>query len=282
MTLRVPLVGRPPAPRPTPSLGRPDRELVSAVRAELAAIEPARRCCRMAERAGLGSAAQGRARSPVVGRLAVRLADGGPDEPAFDWRAAASHCRTSYLRGLFLAHGSLSLAGGRTHLEFVVPAAATDSLAAQLAEFGLPGSVRQRRGRGVLTWKSAETVIAFLRRVGGRAATLELEARVVTRSLRGHLNRVLNAENANLQRSVLTAHRQLAAIHELEAAGRLAQLPASVRAVAAARRRAPEQTFGQIAAELGTSRALVQRAFEQLESAALHLDEHDMATDQRR
>ncbi|MDQ3937815.1 MAG: hypothetical protein M3253_03940, partial [Chloroflexota bacterium] len=109
-----------------------------------------------------------------------------------------------------------------------------------------------------------------------------LEARVVTRSLRGHLNRVLNAENANLQRSVLTAHRQLAAIDELEAAGRLAEMPPTVRAVAAARRRAPEQTFGQIAAELGTSRALVQRAFEQLESAALRLDERRSLADRPR
>jgi len=241
------------------------------VRAELAAVEPARRCCRVAERAGLGSAARGRARSPLIGRLAVRLESEAEEAGDFAWATAGEHCRLSYLRGLFLASGSLSLAGGRTHLEFVVPAVELEPLRARLTDLGLPASARLRRGRGVLTWKSAETVLAFLRRAGGRAATLELEARVVTRSLRGHLNRVVNAENANLQRSVLTAHRQLAAIEALTAAGRLARMPLSVRAVAEARRRAPEQTFSQIAEELGTSRALVQRAFEQLESAALHL-----------
>jgi DNA-binding transcriptional regulator WhiA len=256
-------------PRP-PSVGQPERDLVAAVRAELAAVEPARGCCRAAERAGLGRAAHGRARSPVVGRLAVRLDESGADAP-FDWSRAADHCRISFLRGLFLAHGSLSLAGGRTHLEFVVEPSELDVIAARLDELGLPASTRVRRGRGVLTWKSAETVLTFLRRAGGRAATLELEARFVTRSLRGHLNRVLNAENANLQRSVATARRQLAEIEALDAAGRLATLPASVRAVAAARRRAPEQTFTQIAEELGTSRALVQRAFEHIEAAALRL-----------
>ena len=264
-----------PTSRSQPPIERPDRDLVAAVRAELAAVEPARRCCRVAERAGLGSAALGRARSPVVGRLAVRLDDVDGDR-SFDWATAADHCRLSFLRGMFLASGSLSLAGGRTHLEFVVPAADTGQLQRWLAEVGLPASARYRRGRGVLTWKSAETVLTFLRRAGCSAAALEIEARVVTRTLRGHLNRVLNAENANLQRSVVTAYRQLAAIATLEDAGRLAQMPASARAVAAARRRAPEQTYSQLAADLGVSRALVQRAFEQLEAAALHLtDEND-------
>ena len=56
------------------------RDLVEAVRAELAAIDPPRDCCRAAERAGLGDAARGRARSPVVARLAVRLADACADD----------------------------------------------------------------------------------------------------------------------------------------------------------------------------------------------------------
>ncbi|HUG46900.1 MAG TPA: DNA-binding protein WhiA [Candidatus Limnocylindria bacterium] len=251
---------------------RPERDLVAAVRAELAAVEPARRCCRAAERAGLGSAAHGRARSPLIGRLAVRLEEEEAGVGTFAWEAAEEHCRMSFLRGLFLARGSLSLAGGRTHLELVVSSHELGPLAARLAGLGLPASARLRRGRGVLTWKNSETVLTFLRRAGGRAATLELEARVVTRTLRGHLNRVLNAENANLQRSVLTAHRQLASIAALESAGRLAAMPAGVQAVARARRRAPEQTFSELARELGTSRAHVQRAFEQIESAALRLE----------
>jgi DNA-binding protein WhiA len=270
----IPAAGLTRRPR---RLERPDRDLVSALRAELAAVEPARACCRAAEIAGLGSAAQGRARSPVVGRLALRLEGSVCTRSRFQWATAQTHCRISFLRGLFLAHGSLSLAGGRTHLEFVVPVEDLQTLGAQLAELGLPASSRVRRGRGVLTWKSADIVIEFLRRAGGRAVTLELETRFVTRSLRAHLNRVLNAENANLQRSVAAAHRQLASIEALAAAGRLASMPASVRAVAEARRRSPEQTFTQIAEELGTSRPLVQRAFGQIESLALRLANDDVA-----
>lgn len=191
----------------------------------------------------------------------------------FDWDTAQAHCRISFLRGLFLAHGSLSLAAGRTHLEFVVPVSELPLVARQLAGIGLPAGVRVRRGKGVLTWKSADTVTYFLRLAGGAAATLELEARFVTRSLRGHLNRVVNAENANLQRSVATAHRQLNHIEALAASGVLDRLPRTVRAVAWERRWSPEATFGQLAESLGTSRALVQRAFDRIEDSALHLDD---------
>jgi cell division protein WhiA len=242
------------------------------VRAELAAIEPARRCCRAAERAGLGRAAHGGARSPVVGRLAVRL--GEVTEPAgepFDWDAAAGHCRIAWLRGVFLAHGSLSLAAGRTHLELVVALDEAAPLAVRLGQIGLPATTRVRRGRGVVTAKSSETVVTLMRRLGSTAASLELESRLVGRALRGHMNRVLNAETANLARSVSSARRQLADIELLSASGALERLPAQAKAVARARLAAPEATFSQLAEQLGTSRALVQRAFETIASCALEV-----------
>jgi DNA-binding protein WhiA len=179
----------------------------------------------------------------------------------------------AYLRGLFLARGSLSLAGGRTHLEFVVPAAEAPLLAARLEREELPAAWRLRRGRGVVTWKNADTVGLFLRRIGAGGALLELEARQVARALRGDLNRVLNAESANLQRAVGAAGRQLAAIEELEADGRLAVQPPIVRLVADARRETPEATLGELAERLQVHRSTAQRALERIERLSLHPDE---------
>ena len=253
---------------------RADRDLVTALRAELAAIDPSRPCDRVAEAAGLGG--ETGVREPAVARLAHRLGrrGGGEEvEPApFGWESAAEHCRMAYLRGRFLARGSLSLAGTRTHLEFVVDADEAPVLADRLADAGLPASWRLRRGRGVVTWKSAETVGTFLRRIGAGAALLELEARQVSRALRGELNRVLNAESANLHRAVSAAGRQLDAIARLDADGRLAEQPYVVRLVAEARRETPEATLGEIADRLSLHRSAVQRALERLERLALHDD----------
>jgi DNA-binding protein WhiA len=124
-----------------------------------------------------------------------------------------------------------------------------------------------------VTWKSADTIGTFLRRVGAGSAILELESRQVARALRGDINRVINAESANLQRAVAAAARQLRAIDLVEADGRLADQPPVVRLVAAARRETPEATFAELAERLGLHRSTVQRALERLERLALHEEE---------
>jgi hypothetical protein len=266
-----------------------DRDLVAALRAELAAIDPIRPCDRAAERAGLEGAA--RLDDPVIGRLVLRLARLGVPDPAppvvhpggeaatdlsglalddTAWHRLAEHCRLAWLRGRFLGRGSLSLTAGRTHLEFVVDPAEAPILAARLKGLDLPASWRVRRGRGVVTWKSAEVVTTFLGRIGAGSALLELEARQVSRTLRGELNRVLNAESANVARSVVAAGRQLAAIEQLLADGRLAEQPYVVRLVADARREAPEATITELAGRLGIHRSTVQRALERLEWLVVH------------
>jgi hypothetical protein len=270
-----------------------DRALVEALRAEVAAVDPVRACDQRAELAGLGSAAP---RDRVAARLGVRLARlrgaaGGPDvEPrdpgptgaTFDFERAPEHCRSAYLRGRFLAAGSLSLAGGRTHLEFVVPRTEAPRLAEQLFSADLPASWRVRRGRGVVTWKNAEVIGTFLRRIGAGATLLELEARQVARAMRGEMNRVLNAESANLQRTVAAAGRQLAAIEQLESVGQLTRQPAAVRAIAEGRRRTPEATLGELAARLGYHRSAVQRALDRLERLAADAPRVSTAASARR
>jgi DNA-binding transcriptional ArsR family regulator len=275
-----------------------ERDLVEALRSELAAIDPPRRCCRVAEEAGLAGAFEPRRRaiarltlrlgrgragekaavteSPVPG-TALPVADatspGSPGSVGFDWPWAADHCRVAYLRGRFLAHGSLSLASGRTHLEFVLPPDEATELCERLGQLEMPATGRIRRGRGVVTWKSVETVGTFLRIVGGGASLLELESRQVSRSVRGDINRVINAESANLQRAVAAAARHLEAISALESDGRLAEQSYVVRVVAAARVEEPEATFSDLAERLGLHRSAVQRALDRVERLALHSDE---------
>ena len=250
-----------------------ERDLVLALRAELAGIDPARDCDREAERLGLEVDLPGRWRDATLARLAVRLARREAGEApgtavAFDWPNRAEHCRMAWLRGRFLSHGSLSVANGRTHLELVVAPEEAPALATWLDDAGIPPSWRIRRGRGVVTLKSAETVQLLLRRIGAGASLLELETRQVARTLRGELNRVINAESANLARTVRAAGRQLDAIAAVTADGRLAEEPPTVRAVAAARRETPEATLGELADRLAIHRSAVQRALDRIERLA--------------
>jgi DNA-binding protein WhiA len=146
-------------------------------------------------------------------------------------------------------------------------------LAEHLGEEGMPASWRIRRDRGVVTWKSADTIVTFLRRAGASAALLELEARQVSRAMTGQLNRFINAESANLTRAVEAAARNLAAIELLSGDGRLAAQPYVVRLVADARRESPESTLAELAERLGLHRSAVQRALERIDHLALHDDD---------
>ena len=189
-------------------------------------------------------------------------------------RRSAEHCRTAWLRGRFLARGSLSLAGGHAHLEFVVPVErGGGARAAAGRRSGCPRVAACAGATASSPGRARSRSPTFLGRIGASASLLELEARQVARSLRGELNRVLNAESANLQRSVAASGRQLAAIDALEADGRLGEQPRTVRAVAEARRETPEASLSEIATRLDLHRSAVQRALDRLERLALHDDE---------
>jgi DNA-binding protein WhiA len=154
------------------------------------------------------------------------------------------------------------------HLEFVLPVGEGSDLVARLGAFDFDADVRVRRARDVVTWKRTETILAFVRICGASASVLEIESRLVERQLQGHLNRVLNAETANLKRSVASSARQVALVEQLEATGRLGGLGPIEQAIALARTEAPEASFTELADRVGVSRSRVQRAFSRLEAAA--------------
>ena len=180
----------------------------------------------------------------------------------FDWSTAAEHCRLAWLRARFLSGFAEPGAGAPTSSSWSRPRAA-GAIAAHLADLGLPAG-RLRRGRGVLTWKSAATGTvpppwpAPRPRPGARITG-------VTRALRGDLNRLLNAESANLRRSVARGQR----VSSPPSTARTEppsspHLPASWsdrhRGLRLARK--PDS---ELAGQLGLSRASVQRAMERIE-----------------
>ena len=109
-------------------------------------------------------------------------------------------------------------------MEFVLagPHHARRSSRAALADLGCRALRSERRGRHVVYLKGQEEIAALLRLVGANRGVLELETHRVGRDVRSRLNRLLNAEEANLARTVRAAGRQLAAIARLERRGRLA------------------------------------------------------------
>ena len=271
--------------------------LAGEVKGELARIQPARACDRRAELIGLLHGASGdalRTLDHATARTAVALASSlglavaspravHPDRAragqrhhlvveldraalgAWSWAGAPACDRRAFLRGVTLGSGSISFGAKGPHVEFVLSErAAAEELQTALASLDVRALRTERRGRHVVYLKGADEIVALLRLVGANRGVLELETHRVGRDVRARLNRLLNAEEANLGRTVRAADRQLSAIARLEADGRLAALAPSLRETAAIRRRMPDADLGELAAALGVSRSAVNHRLRRL------------------
>lgn len=203
------------------------------------------------------SGRQGRQLGDRVSRrhhLVVGLARGAIGD--WSWESAPACDRRAYLRGVLLGGGSISLGVSGPHVEFVFRSRrGAEALRRHLRESGAHGGLLQRRGRWVVYLKSRDEVATLLQLTGANRALLDFETARVGSEVRNRLNRLLNAEEANLARTVRAADRQLQAIDALEADGTLRQLPEGLRAAAIERRRQPEADLDSLAGALGVSRS---------------------------
>jgi hypothetical protein len=168
-------------------------------------------------------------------------------------------CRRTYLRGLFLAGGSLSAGPSGYLLELRPPHGEATRARAVLKRERFAPRQRLRRGRQVLMLRDADEIASFLRHAGAGETLLRFESRRVSREMRGRTNASVNADAANLARAVAAARDQLEAVRALAQTGRLARLPSDVRAAAAARVRAPEATLAELAVRLETTKWVVRQ-----------------------
>jgi DNA-binding protein WhiA len=184
---------------------------------------------------------------------------------AWRWREAPACDRRSFLRGALLGSGSISLTSSGAHVEFVLRSVdAAAALRDLLGEMGVRSGISERRNHHVVYLKGQDDIVALLGLMGANRGVLELETQRVGRDVQSRLNRLLNAEEANLGRTVGAADRQLLAIDRLERDGTLARLTPSLQETAATRRRMPDADLDTLASALGVSRSAVNHRLRKL------------------
>ena len=157
-------------------------------------------------------------------------------------------CRTAFLRGAFLAGGSVTDPEKRYHLELDTGhAQASREVSALLTEMGfLPHSVR-RSGSSVIYFKQSEHIEDLLTTIGAPAAAMDIMTAKVDKDIRNGANRAMNCDMANVNKTVDAALEQTAAISRLAESGRLALLPEKLRQAAQLRLDNPEMSLQQLA-----------------------------------
>jgi DNA-binding protein WhiA len=158
-----------------------------------------------------------------------------------------SCCRVAYLRGAFLASGSVS-GPSDAHFELRAGDAAGAELLAELADpEGFRLTVRERRNHGFAYLKGLEPVAELLAVLGAHEAALRIEEAAVVAATRARANRLTNADHANIRRASRAANAQLRAIERLREQGRLETLAPELREMAALRTRHPTLSLRELA-----------------------------------
>lgn len=148
-----------------------------------------------------------------------------------------SCCKRAFIRGLFLAEGSISDPNSSYHLEIVCPDKERAELIKALVnsfelEEMLEAKVVERRSSYVVYLKEGSQIVDFLNIIEAHSGLLKLEETRVFKEMRNSINRQVNCEAANLIKTVDAANRQIRDIEFLRDHGGFSKLSPALLEIA--------------------------------------------------
>lgn len=156
-------------------------------------------------------------------------------------------CAISYLRGAFLGGGFVADPHGDFHFELTAESEElAEDLASLMEGFDIPAKTTRRRGLFTVYLKGAEPIVTFLALVGAHRALLRTEDVRVMKSMRNDVNRLVNAETANLQKTADAAISQIEAIQLLDERRGTENLPPALQELARLRLEHPEVSLREL------------------------------------
>lgn len=160
-----------------------------------------------------------------------------------------SCCKRAFLRGAFLTSGSMSDPKKSYHFEIVCGShKKAEQIQEQFCSFGLDAKIAARKNHEIVYLKEGSQIVDALNIMGAHAALMDLENVRILKEMRNDINRRVNCETANINKTVSAAYRQQEAIRFLQQRGALWELPRQLQEIAGLRMEYPEVAIK----ELGT------------------------------
>ena len=157
---------------------------------------------------------------------------------------AKSCCRRAFLRGAFLAAGSVSNPGKSYHFEIVCrDERQAEQICALICEFPVTAKIVPRKNRHVVYVKESDGIVDMLNVMGAHKSAMEFENVRIIKDMRNSANRQYNCDSANINKTVQTSARQLEAIRLIERTAGLNSLPPSLKEMAQVRLAHPEESL---------------------------------------
>jgi len=157
-------------------------------------------------------------------------------------------CRAAFMRGAFLAGGSITDPEKRYHLELVTDHKTVSGEAFSiLLEMGFSPKDTVRAGHFVTYFKQSEAIEDFFTTIGASASAMDIMSAKVEKDMRNAINRRVNCDSANADKIVSAAQAQLDTIRALEREVGLENLPPDLSEIALLRVANPEASLSDLA-----------------------------------
>ena len=151
----------------------------------------------------------------IINRYVVRIFLDTQNAPLFKAMQTnkfplEEHCQNAYLRGLFLACGSVNRPESAYHLEiFTSSEANAKFIMKNMKKLGFSANYFERQDKFIVYMKSFDMICDFLYLIKADNAVERLEVAQNVKEVRINVNRIINCETANLQRSINAAQKQI-------------------------------------------------------------------------
>ena len=154
----------------------------------------------------------------------------------------------SYLRGAFMASGSVNNPEtSRYHLEiYSIYEEHNQDICDMLNYYGLNARALERRNGFISYLKGAEKIADFLTLIGATNSMLKFEDVRIVRDMRNSVNRLVNCETANMNKTIDAASKQIANIEFIQQRVGLGALPEMLQEVAELRLEHPEVSLKEL------------------------------------
>ena len=159
-------------------------------------------------------------------------------------------CKASFLRGAYLAGGSVTDPEKGYHLELATThqSVAAESFLLLSEALGFDPKKAKRGGGQVLYFKQSDQISDCLTFLGAPVAAMGIMEAKLEKELNNKINRRCNCDDANISKVVEAAQEQLAAIRTLRLRGVVEQLPNKLQQAIIAREKNPEASLSELAA----------------------------------
>ena len=155
--------------------------------------------------------------------------------------------KKAYIRGNFLGAGSINDPKNKYHLEIIFKNAEYAEITSRmLAIYGVTTKTLERTAY----IKDGEEISKFLALIGGHSTVLKFEEVRVLRDMKNNVNRLVNCETANLNKTINASVKQAELIKKLKQSGKFNNLPDDLKEIANLREENPEATLEQLGSML--------------------------------